>query len=50
VRSVEHVWEECQVPLNACVIRFFNEKKQALDYIVLVTTDLSLNAKWIVKH
>ena len=38
------------MPLNACVIRFFNEKKQALDYIVLVTTDVRLNAKWIVKH
>jgi len=50
VRGVEHVWDECEVPLNACVIRFFNEKKKALDYIVLVTTDLSLNAKWIVKH
>jgi hypothetical protein len=31
-------------------IRFFNEQKKALDYIVLVTTDLSLNAKWIVRH
>lgn len=50
VSGVEHVWDECEVPLNACVIRFYNEKKQALDYIVLVTTDLSLPAKWIVKH
>ena len=50
VSGVEHVWEECEVVLNACVIRFFNEKKQALDYLVLVTTDLSLKAKWIVKH
>lgn len=50
VKGVEHVWDECEVPLNACVIRFFNEKKNALDYIVLVTTDLSLSAKWIVKH
>ena len=50
VSGVEHVWDECQVELNACVIRYFNEKKKGLDYIVLVTTDLSLNAKWIVKH
>lgn len=50
VRGVEHVWDECKAPLNACVIRFFNQKKKALDYIVLVTTDLSLNAKWIVRH
>jgi len=50
VRGVEHVWDECEAALNACVIRFYNEKKQALDYIVLVSSDLSLNAKWIVKH
>jgi hypothetical protein len=50
VRSVEHVWDECDVELNACVIRFFNKKKKALDYIVLVTTDPSLSAAWIVKH
>lgn len=50
VGGVEHVWEECEVALNACVIRFFNEKKQVLDYIVLVTSDQSLKAKWIVKH
>jgi hypothetical protein len=50
VSGVEHVWDECAVALNACVIRFYNEKKKALDYIVLVTTDRSLNAKWIVKH
>jgi hypothetical protein len=50
VGRVEHVWDECDVELNACVIRFFNQKKKALDYIVLVTSDLSLNAVWIVKH
>lgn len=50
VSGVEHVWDECQVALNACVIRFFKEKKKALDYLVLVRTDLSLSAKWIVKH
>lgn len=50
VPSVEHVWDECDVTLNACVIRFYNNHKQAFDYIVLVTTDLSLSARWIVKH
>jgi len=50
VVGVEHVWKECQVGLNAGVIRFFNEKKKAIDYIVLVSTDLRLNAKWIVRH
>jgi hypothetical protein len=34
VTGVEHVWDECEAPLNACVIRFFNEKKRAIDNIV----------------
>lgn len=50
VSGVEHVWKECDAALNACVIRFFNEKKRAIDYIVLVTTDLRLSAEWIVRH
>ena len=48
VSGVEHVWDECEVPLNACVIRFYNDKKKALDDIVLVTTDPDLKAKGIV--
>jgi hypothetical protein len=50
VTGIDHVWQECRVGLNACVIRFYNEKKKELDYIVLVTTDAKLSAKWIVKH
>jgi hypothetical protein len=50
VRGVEHRWTECAVPLNACVIRFWKKKKKRPDYIVLVTTDLKLNAPWIVRH
>jgi hypothetical protein len=50
IEGVEHVWDECLVKLNACVIRFYNKKKQAQDYLVLVTTDLSLKASWIVRH
>src|SRR5499426_1940289 len=50
VRGVEHMWTECTVPLNACVIRFWNTKKKRTDHIVLVTTDLELNAPWIVRH
>src|SRR5918912_3165796 len=44
------MWAECEVPLNACVIRFWNKKKKRPDHIVLVTTDLELNAPWIVRH
>ena len=50
VCGLDHVWEECLVPLNACVIRFYNARKRATDYIVLVTTDLQLRAEWMVRH
>jgi hypothetical protein len=50
VPGVEHVWDSCTVPLNACVIRFWQAKKNRHGYIVLVTTDQELGAKWIVKH
>jgi hypothetical protein len=50
VPGVEHVWDSCTVPLNACVIRFWQAKKNRHAYIVLVTTDQELGAKWIVKH
>jgi hypothetical protein len=50
VRGVEHMWPECHVPLNACVIRFWNKKRKRTDYIVLVTTDQELSAAWIVRH
>jgi hypothetical protein len=50
VRGVAHRWTECAVPLNACVIRFWNKKKQCTDPLVLVTTDRKLNAPWIVRH
>jgi Transposase DDE domain len=50
VRGIEHRWPECHVPLNACVIRFWNTKKKRTDHIVLVTTDQELSASWIVRH
>jgi hypothetical protein len=50
VRGVEHMWAECEAPLNACVIRYWNKKQKCTDHIVWVTTDLKLNASWIVRH
>jgi hypothetical protein len=50
VKGVEHLWAECKVPLNACVIRYWNRKKEAWDHIVLVTTDQHLKGPWIVRH
>ena len=49
-RGVEHMWPECHVSLNACVIRFWNKKKKRTDPIVLVPTDQELSASWIVRH
>jgi hypothetical protein len=50
VRGVEHMWPECHVPLNACVIRFWNKKKKRIDHIVLGTTDRERRASWMVRH
>jgi hypothetical protein len=50
VRGVEHMWTECEVPLNACVIRFWNKRKKCTDHIVLITTDPKLSAPWLVRH
>jgi Transposase DDE domain len=50
VKGVEHLWETCKVPLNACVMRYWNRKKNAMDHIVLVTTDQRLKGPWIVRH
>ena len=50
VEGVEHIYDQCQVKLNACVIRFYNERKRATDYIVLVTTDERMPGEWIVRH
>lgn len=50
VEAIEHVWEECLVELNSCVIRYYNKKKRKLDYIVLATTDVSMSGSWIIRH
>jgi hypothetical protein len=48
--GVEHMWTECEVPLHACGIRFWNKKKKCTVPIVLVTTALQLSASWMVRH
>jgi hypothetical protein len=50
VQGVEHLWAECRGPLKACVIRYWNRKKAAVDPMVLVTTDQCLSGPWIVRH
>jgi hypothetical protein len=50
VHGVDHLWEACQVPLHACVMRYGNRQKAAWDSLVLVTTDPRLNGPWRVRH
>jgi hypothetical protein len=50
VKGVEHMWDECNVALNACVIRYWNRKKETVDHLVWVTTDERLKGAWIVRH
>src|SRR5262249_56807638 len=49
VHGVEHMWPECAVPLNACVIRFWNNKKNWTDHMHLVTIDLKLNVHFMMR-
>jgi hypothetical protein len=48
VEDVGHLWEECSVPLNACVIRRADEHGQ-FQHWVIVTTRLHLSAPYIAK-
>ena len=60
--SPQIFWAECStrwlsaqhfrsiIQPNYHVIRFWNTKKKCTDPIVLVTTDLKLNAPWMVRH
>ena len=50
VKGVEHRWEACRVPLNACGMRSGNRQKDRLDPRVLVTTDQRLTGPWSVRH
>jgi hypothetical protein len=50
VRGGEPRWAECDVPLNAWVMRCWNKQKKRTDHMVLVTPDLHLSAPWIVRH
>jgi hypothetical protein len=45
-RGVEHMWTECEVPLHAWGLCFWNTKTKWTAPIVLVTTALKLNAPW----
>ena len=48
VESVEHMWDECSVKLNAVVIRKRKKGFRSYIYWVLTTTDSSLKKEQIV--
>ena len=49
-RHVAPRWAECDVPLNAGVMRCWNRQKQRMDHLVWVTTDVTLHVSWSVRH
>ena len=50
VRGVEHRGAKCAGPLNAWVMRCWNQTKKRPEQIGLVTTDLRLSALGTVRH
>jgi hypothetical protein len=48
ISGIGAVWEECDVPLNGCVVREWNTQKQAYEYWVFATTDLGRSARGII--
>jgi Transposase DDE domain len=48
VAGIASVWEECGVPLNACVVREWQAEKGEYDYFVFATTNEQRSAKGIL--
>ncbi len=44
-REIGGVWEECQVPLNGCVVREWDEEKGGYEYLVYATTNRQRSAR-----
>jgi len=48
VTDIGEPWEECQVPLNGCVVREWNSEKQEDEYWVFATTERERSARGII--
>lgn len=48
VEDVAHIWKECQVKLNGCVVRWKKEGKEEYEYRTFCTTNPHLGAKNIL--
>jgi hypothetical protein len=49
VEAIEGPWEECTVGLNGCVVREWNAAREAYDYWVFATTNLSRSGRGIIR-
>jgi hypothetical protein len=49
VFAIGGVWESCEVPLNGCVVREWNEEKEVYDYRVFATTNEERSAKGTIR-
>ncbi len=49
VTDIAGPWEECQVPLNGCVVREWQPEKQEYEYWVFAATDEERSARGILR-
>lgn len=49
IAAIGSVWEECEVPLNGCVVREWDAKKKEFQYWVFATTNLDRSARGIIQ-
>jgi hypothetical protein len=49
IENIGSVWEECEVPLNGCVVRQWDGEKQEYEYWVFATTNLDRSARGILR-
>ena len=49
IENIGSVWEECEVPLNGCVVREWDAKKREFEYWVFATTNLARSARGIIQ-
>jgi hypothetical protein len=49
ISDLSGLWPALGVPMNVCVIRFVNKQTGEIDYIGLVTTDLTLSAQQVIQ-
>jgi hypothetical protein len=49
IENIGSVWQECQVPLNGCVVRQWDTAKGEFEYWVFATTNQQRSARGIIR-